>query len=148
MSNLDPLLSSKSTEWETPQLLFDELNRQFNFHHDVACTPQNQKAPPIAEDALIVPWEGRCFMNPPYGKDIKNWVRKAYNEVIAENADIVVALVPARVDTAWFNDYCAPWLHRHIRGRLKFELNGKPILDKHGRPVSAPFPSTLVYMGL
>lgn len=33
---------------------------------------------------------------------------------------------------------------RFLKGRLKFEKDGEPILDKNGRPQSAPFPSCIV----
>lgn len=71
------------------------------------------------------------FLNPPYGKHMKNWMRKAYEESQRENTT-VVALVPARTDTAWFHDYVYGKAElRFLRGRLKFG----------GCENSAPFPS-------
>ena len=71
-------------------------------------------------------------MNPPYGRQIGRWMRKAYEESL--QGALVVCLVPARTDTAWWHDYAAKGSVRFIRGRLKF-----------GRAASsAPFPSALV----
>jgi len=55
---------------------------------------------------------------------------------------IVVALLPARPDTAWYCDYVAPYAAeiQFLRGRVKFCLNGVP-------QQSAPFPSCLVRFG-
>ena len=75
-------------------------------------------------------------MNPPYGRTIINWVRKAYES--AKNGCVVVALLPARTDTKWFHDYIYNKAEMYfIRGRLKFG----------GSKNSAPFPSMIVIWG-
>jgi len=71
-------------------------------------------------------------MNPPYGREIGKWVKKAYES--AQSGATVVCLVPARTDTAWWHDYCAKGEIRFVRGRLKFG----------GSKNSAPFPSAVV----
>jgi site-specific DNA-methyltransferase (adenine-specific) len=71
-------------------------------------------------------------MNPPYGRAIGLWMRKAYEE--SKRGAVVVCLVPARTDTAWWHDYAEKGEVRFIRGRLKFG-------DGKGR---APFPSAIV----
>jgi len=92
------------------------------------------------ENGLSRTWFGRVYMNPPYGREIGNWVRKLVSEFRAGNVRSAVALVPARVDTSWFGElYGFPICF--IRGRLRF-------LDSNGEPQgSAPFPSAIVYMG-
>lgn len=76
----------------------------------------------------------RVFCNPPYGKEIGDWVQKCYEEGHKENT-LVVMLIPARTDTKYFHDYI---LHRaevrFVRGRLKFG----------GAVAGAPFPSMVV----
>ena len=72
-------------------------------------------------------------MNPPYGNAIGAWMRKAW-EASQTTAELVVCLVPARTDTAWWHDYATRGEITLIRGRLKFG----------GCPSSAPFPSALV----
>lgn len=60
------------------------------------------------------------FCNPPYGRQIHKWVRKAYEESLKDNT-IVVLLIPARTDTTYFHDYI---LHRSeirfVEGRIRF----------------------------
>ena len=129
------LFSSKSTEWGAPKALFDSLNKEFGFTCDVCATADNAKCVNYfskEEDGLSQDWEGVCFMNPPYGKEIGKWVRKAYES--GKDGTIVVCLVPARTDTKWFQDYCLKGEVRFIRGRLTFEGAKNP----------APFPSAIV----
>lgn len=117
------LLSSKSVEWETPQWLFDKLNERFQFTLDVCATPDKAKCERFftpETDGLAQSWQGeRCWMNPPYGKAIYQWVQKAREE--AANGAIVVGLLPARTDSRWWQDNVAGHADvRFIKGRLKF----------------------------
>ncbi|MHB9293729.1 hypothetical protein Holit_02859 [Hollandina sp. SP2] len=129
------LMSSKTDMWATPQWLFDTLNNQYHFCLDVCAVEENAKCERFfspEEDGLKQQWEGVCWMNPPYGRGIIQWVKKAYESSL-EGA-VVVALLPARTDTAWFWEYV---YHKarieFIRGRLKFG-------DSTG---AAPFPSMI-----
>lgn len=113
--------SSATCEWETPQDFFDRLNSKYNFDLDVCATPENAKCELYftkEQDGLKQEWAGVCWMNPPYGKEIGAWMRKAY-ESSFEGAT-VVCLVPARTDTAWWHDYAMKGEITFIRGRLKF----------------------------
>lgn len=57
----------------------------------------------------------------------------------------VVALLPARTDTIRFHEYILGKAEvRFLKGRLFFEVNGKPILNSDGKPQPAPFPSMVV----
>jgi len=79
-------------------------------------------------------------MNPPYGRVMNNWMKKAYEE--SQNGAVVICLIPARTDTKWFHDYI--WGKseiRFIKGRLKF---GNKLNMKFGKSNSAPFPSMVV----
>lgn len=133
--NTDVMFSSKTDLWETPQEFFDSLNNEFDFDLDVCAMPKNAKCKRYytpEEDGLVQPWEGVCWCNPPYGREIGKWVRKAL--ISSFLGATVVLLLPARTDTRWFHDYI---LHhgevRFLRGRLKF-----------GGGNSAPFPSMVV----
>lgn len=134
--NKQTLFSSASNEWATPQDLFDRLNALFNFTLDPCCSKENAKCDfryTLAEDGLAHDWMGhRVFMNPPYGREISRWVKKAYEESCI--GALVVGLLPARTDTAWWQAYVQPYADvRFIRGRLKFG----------GAKNSAPFPSAI-----
>lgn len=129
------LMTSKTPEWETPKDFFDELNKEFHFTLDPCATLENAKCANYftkEQDGLKQPWGGVVFCNPPYGRVIGDWMRKAHTE--AQNGAVVVCLVPARTDTRWFHDYAMKGEIRFIKGRLKFG----------GSKNSAPFPSAIV----
>jgi len=140
------LFSSKSDEWETPQWLFDELNEEFGFTLDPCATHENHKCNRYftkEEDGLSRSWHFEIvFMNPPYGRSIGKWIKKAYEEY--QKGAIVVCLVPARTDTRWWHDYCMKGTIRFIKGRLKFWNRTLPSYGNGGEPSSAPFPSAIV----
>jgi phage N-6-adenine-methyltransferase len=127
--------SSISSEWSTPQPLFDRLNSVFHFTLDPCATALNAKCKryfTLEEDGLAQDWDGeRVFMNPPYGRAIGDWVRKAS----AANA-LVVCLLPARTDTRWWHDFVVGGgaSVSFLKGRLRF---GDSL-------ASAPFPSAIV----
>ena len=136
---LDVHFSSKTDEWPTPQWLFDALNKEFGFTLDVCSTHENAKCKrhfTREEDGLGKSWNSEvCWMNPPYGTQIKRWMAKAHNETISECAT-VVCLVPARTDTKWWHEFAMKHEIRLLKGRLKF-----------GDAVhSAPFPSAIIVM--
>jgi len=140
--NKDVMFSSATGEWETPQDLFDELDQEFRFTLDVCATHENTKVQDNyftkLEDGLRQDWSGNiCWMNPPYGREIKKWVKKAYFASQKPNTR-VVCLLPARTDTKWFHQYCAKGQIWFIEGRLKFG----------GSKNSAPFPSMIVFFGV
>ncbi len=131
--------SSETPEWSTPQDLFDQLDAEFHFTLDVCATDENAKCASYftaADDGLARPWEGVCWMNPPYGDVIPAWVAKARNSTL-DGRHTVVCLLPARVDTGWWWDHCRYGEIRFLRGRLKFG----------GGENSAPFPSAVVIFG-
>ena len=133
----DIIFSSKSTEWETPKDLFDKLNEEFDFILDPCSTIKNKKCDhffTIEQDGLKQDWSKykRVFMNPPYGKEITKWVKKAYEESI--KGCIVVCLLPARTDTKWFHTYVYGKAElRFLDKRLRFSGSKQP----------APFPSVI-----
>ena len=141
--------TSNDDTWTTPRDFFDKVNAEFDFGLDAAAlaystlVPDNWYGPDHPEierrDALILDWNNNSFgkpvwLNPPYGRVIKEWVAKA--ERVANGGGTVVCLVPSRTDTAWWHDHCIKHEIRFIRGRLKFG----------NQPNSAPFPSALVVM--
>ena len=108
-------MTSNTPEWETPQALFDKLNKEFKFKLDVCATEENAKVWVYytkEENGLLRPWSKMNWMNPPYGREISKWVATAYAEAI--NGNTTVALLPARTDTRWFHDYI------YIRPKLDF----------------------------
>lgn len=124
MKGYSVLMSSQDQTWSTPQWLFDQLDTEFSFTLDVCAQPCNAKCVkfyPPELDGLSQIWRGRCWMNPPYGRYIGQWVQKAYESSLA--GATVVCLLPARVDTKWFHVWCLKGECRWIKGRLKFGVS-------------------------
>lgn len=136
MSDMSVHFSSATPEWYTPLDFFQELDLEFGFTLDPCCTHENAKVAKHytkEDDGLSKDWSGEVvFMNPPYGREIKAWMRKAYESSLG--GATVVCLVPARTDTAWWHDYAMRGECRFLRGRLTFG----------GAPAPAPFPNAVV----
>ena len=133
MSITKGLMSSNTNEWATPIKTFQELDAEFHFSLDPCATHENHKCDKyytIEEDGLQQDWGGqRVFCNPPYGRVIGDWVRKCYEE--SQKSDtVVVMLIPARTDTAYFHDYIY-----HKAKEIRFVRN---------EAGPAPFPSMIV----
>jgi phage N-6-adenine-methyltransferase len=84
-TNLAVHFSSETDLWETHQAFFDALDREFHFTLDVCAVPENAKCsafytPEI--DGLVQRWQGVCWMNPPYGREIGLWMRKAFESAL------------------------------------------------------------------
>src|ERR1041385_3771999 len=160
-NNLKVHFSSKKQDWATPPELFNQLSEEFGgFDLDAAASSSNSKCIRYysePDDSLRLPWTiydpplwgppeylfqgkpltriDKVWLNPPYGRTLKYWVKKAYDE--SAKGCIVVCLLPARTDTRWFHDYI--YGHgrvdiRFLKGRIKF------VGAAHG----APFPSMIV----
>ena len=137
MKGIDVLCSSASDEWETPQYLFDSLNDEFHFTLDPCSTDQNAKCDKHytkEQNGLKQDWSGETvYCNPPYGRQIGDWVRKCFEHFIG--GGIAVMLIPARTDTKWFHEYVYGKAEiRFIKGRLHFS----------GSKWNATFPSMIV----
>jgi len=126
------MMSSNTDDWATPQDFFDKVNEEFHFELDVCASPENAKCDRYftkEADGLAQEWDATAWLNPPYGREIIKWVKKA-----SEAKVTVVGLLPARTDTKWFHENVLGKAEvRLIRGRLKFG-NSK---------TSAPFPSLI-----
>jgi len=139
--NRDLFFSSVNQQYETPQWLFDKLNSVFFFKRDLAADSSNAKCKRYfsiheGTDSLITSWDfiGWQWLNPPYGRELYEWVEKCANE--AKEGNNICLLIPARTDTKYQHEL----IFKHarlvcfVRGRLKFG-NSKN---------SAPFPSQIV----
>jgi len=133
------MFSSKTGEWATPEDFFEKLDWRFGpFDLDPCADPTNTKCANFfteAEDGLTKNWEGfTSFINPPYGRGIDKWIKKAYEESRKEDTRAVM-LIPARTDTKYWHKYVmrADEIY-FVKGRLKFGSSDN----------SAPFPSAVV----
>lgn len=118
-----------------PEDFYEKYNSVYGFKTDVCATHENAKCKNYYTqeiDGLLQDWQGVCWMNPPYGRTIGKWMKKAYESSLSGST--VVCLVPARTDTKWWHDYAMKGDIEFIKGRLKFG----------GSKNSAPFPSAVV----
>lgn len=102
---------------KTPEGFYNQLDKEFNFDYDPC--PLNPK-PDI--DGLFVHWGRRCFINPPYGKEIRKWLEKGLFEIKEGDTHMCCFLLPAYTDVKWFHEIVLPFAKeiRFIKGRLKF----------------------------
>lgn len=123
-------------DWETPPEVFEPLDAEFHFTLDVCATAENAKCARYfteEEDGLAQDWDGVCWMNPPYGREILGWMKKAVEE--SRKGATVVCLVPSRTDTRWWHEYAMQADEiRYVKGRIRFV----------GAEHPAPFPSSVV----
>jgi site-specific DNA-methyltransferase (adenine-specific) len=141
-------MSSLDDTWSTPRAFFDKCALEFNFTLDAAALKSSALCDKwfgpdhfdsSRQNAFEHNWSqeaenGVVWLNPPYGKTIKEWMAKA--DLESKRGATVVCLVPSRTDTAWWHEYVIHHEVRFIRGRLKFGQAKN----------AAPFPSALVVM--
>ena len=92
----------------------------------------------VQDDGLSQPWEGRVWLNPPYGRKVAFWLRR-----LADHGN-GIALIFARTETAMFFE--SVWRSAaallFIEGRLHFHFpNGQRA------PANAGAPSVLIAYG-
>lgn len=135
MAKFKGKFESARQDWATPQDLFDNINKEFNFQLDAAASEENKKCPEyfsLENNAMNNTWgERTVWLNPPYGgakeNSLKSWIKKALAE--SKKGSTVVMLIPARTNTDWFHDICLKYGEvRFVKGRPKF--GGA----KHGLP--------------
>jgi len=141
--NNPALYTSNSDQWNTPKEIIEKVLQVISEIDLDPCS--NSDGDPnvpahihlTAEDnGLAYAWDGKVYMNPPYGKEIIDWVTKLVDSYKNGDVSEAIALVPSRTDTEWFRKF-REYPRCFIWGRLKFSDNGNP----------APFPSMAVYLG-
>jgi len=137
--------SSATPEWYTPRHIIERVLRLWdddavdldpcsNAKGDAANVPARLHYT-AEDDGLTLPWQGRVYLNPPYGNEIGAWVARLTDQY-ADHVEEAIALLPARTDTAWFQPLLS-FPVCFVTGRLRFS----------GAENSAPFPSAIVYLG-
>lgn len=136
--------SSESPEHYTPKEIIDAAIAVMGSIDLDPCS--NSKTAPnvpaldhytVDDDGLSMPWFGRVYLNPPYGRVIGGWTEKLAAEYEAGNVTEAIALVPGRIDTQWWQALGKDYHACFVTGRLTFIGNDDP----------APFPSTVFYLG-
>jgi phage N-6-adenine-methyltransferase len=140
LTNFGELAISGTDVWLTPPELLSKLG---NFELD-PCAPLNRPWNTatnhftIEDDGLKQDWQGRVWLNPPYGRGMERWLGK-----LANHAEGGIALVFARTETKTFFD--TVWGRADaiffIKGRIRFHL---PSGERAGTATS---PSVLIAYG-
>lgn len=138
------LYSSESAEHYTPKHILDAAVKCLG-HIDLDPCSNSHETPNVParkhytmeDNGLILPWFGNVWINPPYGKEINQWVDRLVFAHLCKSFSQAIALLPARTDTKWFqklSDYPVCF----VNGRLKFG----------DATNSAPFPSAIFALGI
>lgn len=123
----------RTDEWLTPPEIIDALGP---FDLD-PCSPVNRPWPTadqhftVNDNGLSREWHGRVWLNPPYGPQTGNWLRR-----LSQHGN-GIALVFARTETEMFFEWA--WNKADamlfIRGRLHFhDINGRRAKCNAGGP--------------
>jgi phage N-6-adenine-methyltransferase len=127
-------------EWRTPLALYGELNREFQFRLDAACTQANCLAPQgltrdTGRDGLLEQWTpGPVFVNPPYSqRQIYRWAQRA---ALAGQSETVAMLITAATASRWWRQWVAGYAAevRFITGRLCFRRPNGCAAGNHFAP--------------
>lgn len=115
---------SKSMEYETPNEIFEPLQKEFDLQLDVCATHENHKCKKFMTkeiDGLKQAWNENFWMNPPFGREIKKWVQRAYEQSEKHNVTGVL-LLPVRCNTLWWHKYIIDTKAevRFLKGEIKF----------------------------
>ncbi len=141
-SNTSAVLGSSEDEsWFTPVPVVD---RVVDCMGQIDLDPCGHPDSPVRcirrftkeDDGLPREWQGRVYLNPPYGGLCPIWITKLLEEFDAGRTTEAVVLVASRPDTKWYA-LLDPFPRCQVRGRLKFSNSSG----------SAPFPSTIFYLG-
>lgn len=107
------MFSSKTDDWETPQDFFDALDAEFNFQLDVCASNANAKCDKYFskdENGLAQKWiteGGSVWCNPPYGRQISEWVKKASEESKINNQTVVMLVPREPIRNGFMTTYMA-----------------------------------------
>lgn len=119
-------------EWLTPPEILAKLGR---FDLD-PCAPAVRPWPTASRhywaEGLDMPWEGRIWLNPPFGREAIKWMRRMAAHGVG------IALLPARTETRMF--YETVWDHAHaicfLKGRPHFHyVDGTRAKANSGAPI-------------
>lgn len=113
---------SNGIEYSTPLKIVEPLIKEFGLTKDVCASLTNHKLPDYwtkEDNAIAQFWEGNCWMNPPFDKDLNKWVRKAYNDAV-QFGGTKVCLIPVRSNTKWWAEVAPQSEIRFINGEVNF----------------------------
>lgn len=126
IGNKQNKFNSERTEYSTPIAIVNPLIKEFNLKIDVCASKDNYKLKKYwtkEDNALSKDWIGNCWMNPPFDRNLKKWVLKAYAET-EKHGGTKVILIPVRSNTQWWATVSQKAEIRFINGEVNF--NNEP----------------------
>jgi site-specific DNA-methyltransferase (adenine-specific) len=117
-----------SDNWATPETLYNELNKEFNFDYD--------PCPLNGTEGFTKEWGQRNYINPPYSRKLKDkFVMKAVEE--SKKGKLCVMLLPVSTSTKLFHEWIKPNATgiRFLYKRVKFigvNTKGEKVTTKAG----------------
>ena len=120
--------------WGTPQNIFNFAEKRWgSFQLDASANLFNAKVTNFIsenQNALATDWNAKnTWLNPPYGRQMPLFIKRALNQVREGNTDRVVCLIASRTDTKIFQDVIFPLASElyFVKGRIKFLRNGEVV---------------------
>lgn len=113
---------SDSIEYSTPLKIVNPLIKEFGLTKDVCASELNHKLDDYwtkEDNALAQFWQGNCWMNPPFCKDLNKWVKKACGDA-EQFGGTKVCLIPVRSNTKWWAEVSMKAEIRFINGEVNF----------------------------
>lgn len=119
--------------WLTPPHILDALGA---FDLDPCAASEPRPWPTAArhialpDDGLSAPWNGRVWLNPPYGREARTWIARLADHGYG------TALTFARTETSWFVNHV--WRRASgllfLHGRVRFCRVDGQAADNAGAP--------------
>ena len=106
-----------ANSWQTPLYIIDALGP---FHLDPCAAPFfTNRCAMIGyagvNDGLSLPWFGRVFCNPPYGRHSRIWLERC-----AEYGNAIALVTPKSIGAKWFQSILKDTTVLFIQGRVPF----------------------------
>lgn len=128
---------ARSHDWQTPKWLYNQLNKRYGPFNLDPCTSEDNplgveffrtkktsglKGEWVIPERKMFNMRTKFYMNPPYGRETKHWVKKAHEQTQKWKPHLMgVGLLPVRTDTKWFHDYVLPYYEIILlKGRIAF----------------------------
>lgn len=117
--------ATMDTTWQTPPELYGLAAEYFGgrIPFDAATTDANptnavECATP-EDDGLEMTWPDRVWVNPPYGRELKDWLGKIAFEA-SQGTEVIAILPAARWEQLYFQQAlylanCVTWIRKRVR---------------------------------
>jgi hypothetical protein len=143
------LLSHESTEHYTPQYVLDAVIACMGVIDLDPCS--NSRETPnvpagwhhtVEDNGLVQPWQGRIFLNPPFGPGVEVWFSKLFQERLACRTTEAIVLWKSATETAAWKTLTAA-----LSCRVCFPSARIHFVGPRGNESGPTFSPALFYVG-